>query len=146
MKQPEAVFHKNNMIVAGAFLIAPLIYVFVIWLTQNSPDFQPAKDFPMEQARTWAALATVLVVAFGFHCYRRKVPVESIQDAFKTNLVVALGAFQCPSIFGMTMGFLGADLMTTAAFAGVTLVCSVQIFPFPERAKARLQEIEKAQR
>lgn len=127
---------RNLKVIAGFFILSPALYLGVLWFMKNSGGYQP----PVEQNLSMLTLvfagvfASQIFLGLIFPRMRRASKVD--QDwfrAYKNTSIVQYALYESGAIFGLVLGFMGAELMVSIAFSAVAIFFLLTIFPTEER-------------
>ena len=123
-------------IVAGSFIVSPIIYTVLLMLIAqngepNSADPEVAallmKVFP------FLGLSCVVLAEFFDRLSPRKADVPYFYH-YKNNLIVKLACYSSIAIFGLMLGFLGAELKVSLAYFAAAIFFMLRIFPTQKKA------------
>lgn len=125
--------------VAVSFILSPAIYtILLILLNQNSGGVDSANPEVASifmKVCPFLSLGCVAMAAFIDRLAAKNAEVPQWQR-YKNNLIVKLACYSSIAIFGLMLGFLGAELQVSLAYFVVAIFFMLRIFPTEKSARS----------
>jgi len=134
---------QNNLgipqlkLIAFMFILSPILYAGLVWFMQSSGNFDTENpNLGVMTMALGAVYASQVGLAFFFPMLRMRSRADGDPMSFyRSVVIVQLGLLESGAIFGLVLGFLGADLMVTVAFCLASVFFLITVFPSEQKMR-----------
>lgn len=136
MRQSNLGIPQLKMI-AFMFILSPLLYMGIVWFMKSSGNFDTENPNLGVMTMAFAAVyASQVGLAFFFPMLRMRSRADGDPiSLYRSVVIVQLGLLESGAVFGLVLGFLGADLMVTAAFCLASIFFLTTVFPSEQKLR-----------